>query len=194
MRLAALLSLLFAFPVLAEPVWQPLGTFVGLSVGGRWTNGLVLGGAGRQFTVSGAGPTAGVAGSFGWSHGALRLGGLASYELMFSSRELSATGAGPLVGTQTSGLPVSATHFFDLGPMIGAQLVDGELRGFADVALLFDLSAIELADAGVRFGLRFVPTARLGGTISLGRSSLEVWLYGSTIGTPRAGLVVGLGF
>ena len=77
---------------------------------------------------------------------------------------------------------------------MGAQLVDGSLTGFADVALLFDLAAIEVADAGTRLGLRFVPTARLGGSIVLGATAIELWLYGSTLVTPRVGFVFGLGF
>ncbi len=178
---------------MAEPQWKPLKTFVGLGVGGRWANELPLGG-GRPFTVQGSGPAVNLSGSFGWSHGALRLGGLAGYELMISRRDLSATGAGPLTGTQTSGLEVKSAHFFDAGPMVGAQLVDGSLTGFADVALLFDLAAIEVADAGTRLGLRFVPTARLGGSIDLGATAIELWLYGSTLVTPRVGFVFGLGF
>lgn len=193
---------LVATSALAQPAWLPQRTAVGLGVTGRWTKDVVTGGSGRAIAVSGAGPAMNLSGSFGWSRGALRLGGLGSYELMISPEhdlDVSVGAAAPLTGAaatlQPSELRVRTAHFFSLGPFIGAQTGDCGLRGFADVAVLVDLMAAEIDEEGTRLGLRFVPTARLGTSIDFGDSmSLELWLFGSALVTPRVGVVFGLGF
>ncbi|MBE2253234.1 MAG: hypothetical protein IAE78_27130 [Myxococcus sp.] len=195
MRSLVTLLLLLAPVVGAEPTWQPRRTAVGLGVSGRWTKAVELGGGGRAMTVSGGGPAANVSGSFGWSRGALRLGGLGSYELMFSpEHDLEVTAAGPLRPQTTRGPTVTAAHFFSLGPFVGAQTGGDHLVGFADAALLVDLLAAELEGDGLRLGLRFVPVARVGVSIDMGFASLELWLFGSALVAPRAGLVLALGF
>lgn len=179
---------------MAQTSWRPLPTSVGLGVGGRWTNDVSLGGSGRQLSVRGAGPAWNLSGSFGWSRGALRLGGLASYELLISADDLTGTESGPLRGLEQTGLEVTSAHFFSAGPSIGAQTGADGLTGFAEVAILADLTAAEVQDSGLRLGLRFVPTARLGGSFDLGGASIELWMYGSMLVTPRVGVVFGLGF
>jgi hypothetical protein len=181
-------------PVMAQTSWRPLPTSVGLGIGGRWSNDVSLGGAGRQLSVRGAGPAWNLSGAFGWSRGALRLGGVASYERLVFTSDLSGTESGPLRGLERTDLEVTAAHFFSAGPAIGAQIGADGLTGFAEIAILADLTAAEVQDSGPRLGLRFVPTARVGGSFDLGGASIELWLYGSALVTPRVGLVFGLGF
>lgn len=180
---------------MAEPAWVAQRTSVGAGVGGRWTKAVRVGGSGRAYEVSGAGPAVSLAGSFGWNHGALRLGGIASYELMIDPEwDLSVAAGSPLGGVSPTNLDVRSAHFFSAGPFVGARAGDGTLEGFADVAVLADLMAAELDEAGTRFALRFIPTARVGGSIDLGFASFELWFYGSALVTPRVGLCVALGF
>lgn len=180
---------------MAEPAWTPQRTSVGASVGGRWTKAVRVGGSGRAYEVSGAGPAVGFAGSFGWNHGALRLGGIASYEFMIDPEwDLSVAAGSPLGGLSSTNLDVRSAHFISAGPFVGARAGDGTLEGFADVAVLADVMAAELDEAGTRFALRFIPTARVGGSVDMGFASFELWLYGSALVTPRVGFCFALGF
>ena len=195
MRVIVAIVLLTASGALAEPVWQTQRTSVGLGFGGRWTKSVEVGGGGRAMAVSGAGPVVNLTGSFGWHRGALRLGGLGSYELMIDpEHDLDVFAAGPLLPKTESALRVSTAHFFSLGPFIGAQTSGEGLVGFADLAMLVDLMAAEIEDTGTRLGLRFVPTARAGLVVDMGFASFELWVYGSTLVTPRVGVCLALGF
>ena len=195
MRVIAAIVLLSSASVFAESLWQPQRTSVGLGVGGRWTKAVELGGSGRAMAISGAGPAVNLSGSFGWSRGAVRLGGMGSYELMISpEHDLDVLAAGPLLPMTQSSLSVSTAHFFSLGPFVGAQTSGSELIGFADLAVLVDLMAVEIEDHGTRLGLRFVPTARAGLSVDMGFASFELWLYGSALVTPRVGFCVAFGF
>jgi len=194
-RAIAAIAVLIASSALADPVWQPQRTSVGLGVGGRWTKSVEVGGGGRVVAVSGAGPAVNLSGSFGWSRGALRLGGMGSYELMVSpEHDLDVLTAGPLLPTTESSLHVSTAHFFSLGPFVGAQTTGSDLVAFADLAMLVDVMAAEIEDNGTRLGLRFVPTARAGMSVDVGSVSVELWAYGSTLVTPRVGVCFALGF
>lgn len=193
----ALVASLALLPLLAvaEPTWEAQRTSFGVGMGGRWTKQLELGGSGRALAVVGAGPAANLWGSFGWSRGALRLGGLASYEqLLEPKHDLDVLEAGPLGSFGMSRQRVTTAHFFSAGPFIGAEAKGGYLVGFADLAVLVDLTAVELDAADTRLGLRFVPTVRVGGAIDLGVGTVELWLYGSALVTPRVGLVLAVGF
>ncbi len=168
---------------------------VGLGFGGRWTKSVDVTGGGRALAVTGAGPVVNVTGSFGWHRGALRLGGLGSYELMLDPElDLGALTAGPLLPKTESTLRVSTAHFFSLGPFIGAQTTGTGPVAFADVAMLVDLMAAELEDTGTRLGLRFVPTARAGVGVDMDFASFELWVYGSSLVTPRVGVCLAMGF
>jgi len=194
-RVIAAIVLLSSASVFAESLWQPQRTSVGLGVGGRWTKAVELGGSGRAMAVSGAGPAVNLSGSFGWSRGALRLGGMGGYELMIDpEHDLDVLAAGPLLPMTESSLKVSTAHFFSLGPFVGAQTTGSELTAFADLAVLVDLMAVEIEDHGTRLGLRFVPTARAGVSVDMGFASFELWVYGSTLVTPRVGFCVAFGF
>lgn len=192
---SAVLVLVVASTSFAQSTWERQPTSVGLGVSGRWTKDVVTGGSGRAIAVSGAGPAMNVSGSFGWSRGALRLGGLGSYELMIDpEHDLEVRSNGPLLPLTESALRVRTAHFFSLGPFVGAQLGSSDLRGFADVAVLVDLMAAEIDEVGTRLGLRFVPTARVGFSIDLGVCTFELWAVGSTLVTPRVGVVMAVGF
>jgi len=194
-RVIAAIVLLSSASVFAESLWQPQRTSVGLGVGGRWTKAVELGGSGRAMAVSGAGPAVNLSGSFGWSRGALRLGGMGGYELMIDpEHDLDVLAAGPLLPMTESSLKVSTAHFFSLGPFVGAQTTGSELIAFADLAVLVDLMAVEIEDHGTRLGLRFVPTVRAGVSVDMGFASFELWVYGSTLVTPRVGFCVAFGF
>jgi hypothetical protein len=194
----ALLLLLFTLVApcaFAQASWEGQPTSVGLGVSGRWTKGLVTGGSGRSIAVSGAGPAVNLSGSFGWSRGALRLGGLGSYELMLDPEsDLEVQSSGPLLPLTDSDLRVRTAHFFSLGPFIGAQTGSRDLRAFADVAVLVDLMAAEIDEVGTRLGLRFVPTARVGLSVDVDLFTFELWAVGSALVTPRVGVVVAVGF
>lgn len=180
---------------MAEPEWTAQRTSVGVGVGGRWTKAVRVGGSGRVYEVSGAGPAVSLAGSFGWNHGALRLGGIASYEFMLDPEwDLSVSAGSPLGGVSKTSLDVQSAHFISAGPFVGARAGDGTLEGFADVAVLADVMVAELDEAGTRFALRFIPTARVGGSVDMGFASFELWLYGSALVTPRVGFCFALGF
>lgn len=195
MRVIAAIVLLVASSSLADPVWQPQRTSVGLGFGGRWTKAVEVGGSGRVVAVSGAGPVVNLSGSFGWSRGALRLGGMGSYELMISpEHDLDVLTAGPLLPMTESSLHVATAHFFSLGPFVGAQTTGSDLVAFADLAMLVDVMAAEIEDNGTRLGLRFVPTARAGVSVDMHSASFELWVYGSTLVTPRVGFCVAFGF
>ncbi|MBL8919334.1 MAG: hypothetical protein JNJ54_10765 [Myxococcaceae bacterium] len=195
MRSAWLLMMTVASTSFGQSAWDRQPTSVGVGVTGRWTKDVVTGGSGRTIAVSGAGPAMNLSGSFGWSRGAFRLGGLGSYELMIDpSHDLDVRSNGPLLPLTESALRVRTAHFFSLGPFLGAQLGSGDFFGFADVAVLVDLMAAELDEVGTRLGLRFVPTARVGFSVDLGLCTFELWAVGSTLVTPRIGVVMAVGF
>ena len=189
------LTLIIAATSLAEPTWERQPTALGIGIAGRWTKDVVTGGSGRAIAVSGAGPAANLSGSFGWSRGAFRLGGLGSYELMIDpDSDLEVRSSGPLLPLTESALRVRTAHFFSLGPFVGAQAGTGAFRGFADFAVVVDLMAAEIDEVGTRLGLRFVPTARVGLSVDVELFNFELWVVGSTLVAPRVGLVMALGF